>query len=68
MSASSVESAREAGAIDAKNARIDAERERAEAETDGLPTGGSAVGVTMPEEIEDEDIFGEVKRKSRKNW
>ena len=63
-----MESAREAGAIDAKNARIDAERERAEAETDGLPTGGSAVGVTMPEEIEDDDIFGEVKRKSRKNW
>lgn len=63
-----MESAREAGAIDAKNARIDAERERAEAETDGLPTGGSAVGVTMPEEIEEEDIFGEVKRKSRKNW
>ncbi|MBR5105339.1 MAG: hypothetical protein IKU93_02760 [Alistipes sp.] len=63
-----MESAREAGAIDAKNARIDAERERAEAETDGLPTGGSAVGVTMPEEIEEDDIFGEVKRKSRKNW
>lgn len=63
-----MESAREAGAIDAKNARIDAERERAEAETDGLPRGGSAVGVTMPEEIEDDDIFGEVKRRSRKNW
>lgn len=63
-----MESAREAGAIDAKNARIDAERERADAETDGLPTGGSAVGVTMPEEIEEDDIFGEVKRKSRKNW
>ena len=63
-----MESARAAGAIDAKNARIDAERERAEAETDGLPTGGSAVGVTMPEEIEEDDIFGEVKRKSRKNW
>lgn len=63
-----MESAREAGAIDAKNARIDAERERAEAETDGLPTGGSAVGVTMPEEEYEDDIFGEVKRKSRKNW
>ncbi len=63
-----MESAREAGAIDAKNARIDAERERAEAETDGLPTGGSAVGVTMPTEEYEDDIFGEVKRKSRKNW
>lgn len=63
-----MESAREAGAIDAKNARIDAERERAEAEDDGLPTGGSAVGVTMPEEVYEDDIFGEVKRKSRKNW
>lgn len=63
-----MESAREAGAIDAKNARIDAERERAEAETDGLPTGGSAVGVTMPEGVEDVDLFDDVRRKSRKNW
>lgn len=63
-----MESAREAGAIDAKNARIDAERERAEAETDGLPRGGSAVGVTMPEAVEEDDLFGEVRRKSRKNW
>ena len=63
-----MESAREAGAIDAKNARIDAERERAEAETDGLPTGGSAVGVTMPGEEYEDDFFGDIKRKSRKNW
>ena len=62
-----MESAREAGAIDAKNARIDAERERAEAETDGLPTGGSAVGVTMPEEQPDpNDLFGEIERNSRR--
>ena len=62
-----MESAREAGAIDAKNARIDAERERAEAETDGLPTGGSAVGVTMPEEEpEPNDLFGEIERNSRR--
>ena len=63
-----MESAREAGAIDAKNARIDAERERAEAETDGLPTGGSAVGVTMPEEVEDDgdDLFAEIGKNSRR--
>lgn len=63
-----VEAAREAGAIDAKNARIDAERERAEEETDGLPTGGSAMGVSMPEQVHDNDLFGEVARNSRKNW
>ena len=63
-----MESAREAGAIDAKNARIDAERERAEAETDGLPTGGSAVGVTMPSERDKKDLFDEVRDNSRKNW
>lgn len=62
-----MESARAAGAIDAKNARIDAERERAEAETDGLPTGGSAVGVTMPEEEpEPNDLFGDIERNSRR--
>lgn len=61
-----MESAREAGAIDAKNARIDAERERASAETDGMPTGGSAVGVSMPEEPEDNDIFAEIGRNSRR--
>ena len=61
-----MESAREAGAIDAKNARIDAERERASAETDGMPTGGSAVGVSMPEEHEDNDIFAEIGRNSRR--
>lgn len=63
-----MESAREAGAIDAKNARIDAERERAEAETDGLPRGGSAVGVTMPSERGPKDLFDEVRDNSRKNW
>ena len=63
-----MESAREAGAIDAKNARIDAERERAEAETDGLPTGGSAVGVTMPSERGPKDLFDEVRDNSRRNW
>ena len=63
-----MESAREAGAIDAKNARIDAERERAEAETDGLPTGGSAVGVTMPSERGTKDLFDEVRDNSRRNW
>lgn len=60
-----MESAREAGAIDAKNARIDAERERAEAETDGLPTGGSAIEVTMVEE-EPDDLFAEIGRNSRR--
>ena len=62
-----MESAREAGAIDAKNARIDAERERAAEETDGLPTGGSAMAVTMPdEELEPNDLFGDIERNSRR--
>ena len=61
-----MESAREAGAIDAKNARIDAERERAEAETDGMPTGGSAIEVTMVEE-EPDDLFAEIGRNSRRH-
>ena len=62
-----MESAREAGAIDAKNARIDAERERAAEETDGLPTGGSAMAVTMPEEEpEPNDLFGDIERNSRR--
>ena len=64
-----MESAREAGAIDAKNARLDAERERAEEETDGLPTGGSAMAVTMPDEQPaDNDFFYDIQQKSRKNW
>ena len=64
-----MESAREAGAIDAKNARIDAEREKAEEATDGLPTGGSAMGVTMPDvEPAQRDIFYEVGKSNRKNW
>lgn len=64
-----VEAAREAGAIDAKNARIDAERERRAAQTDGMPSPGSAIAnPTSSMMLEEDDIFSEIGKNSRKNW
>ena len=63
-----VEAAREAGAIDAKNARIDAERERVAAETDGMPSPGSAMSTTSEYPEEDNDMFSEIRRHSRRDW
>lgn len=62
-----VEAAREAGAIDAKNARIDAEREKRTAQTDGMPTPGSAI-ATPTAVVEEDDIFSDIHRNSRKRW
>lgn len=63
-----VEAAREAGAIDAKNARIDAERETRAAQTDGMPSPGSAMATPSYGELEEEDLFSEIGRNSRKKW
>lgn len=60
-------SARESGAIEGKNARIDAERERKSKETDGMPQGGSAIAVEEETPAED-DIFAEIGRNNRRNW
>ena len=58
--------AEEQGAIKGKNAKVDAEREKRVAETDGMPTGGSAIEVTMVEE-EPDDLFAEIGRNSRRH-
>ena len=64
-----VEAARNAGAIDAKNARIDAEREKRASQTDGMPSPGSAMATPVPPmEPEEDDLFSEIRRNSRKNW
>lgn len=62
-----VEKAREAGAIDAKNARIDAEREKRSQQTDGMPSPGSAI-ATPTTTVEEDDFFSELGRNSRKKW
>lgn len=58
--------AEEQGAIKGKNAKVDAEREKRATETDGMPVGGSSIGVreTTPE---DNDLFAEISRNSRRN-
>lgn len=64
-----VEAARNAGAIDAKNARIDAEREKRAGMTDGMPSAGSAIATpSTSQAVEDNDLFAEIGRNSRKNW
>lgn len=62
-----IESAREDGAIEGKNARVDAERVRRAQSTDGMPSGGSAVSLSSLDD-EDDDIISEVSRNSRRNW
>jgi hypothetical protein len=58
--------AEEQGAIKGKNAKVDAEREKRATETDGMPVGGSSIGVKedVPEE---NDLFAEISRNSRRN-
>lgn len=58
--------AEEQGAIKGKNAKVDAEREKRAAETDGMPKGGSSLGVkeAMPED--EEDVFSFVSRNTRR--
>lgn len=58
--------AEEQGAIKGKNAKVDAEREKKAAETDGMPKGGSSIGVTEATP-EDDDLFAEISRNSRRN-
>ena len=56
--------AEEQGAIKGKNAKVDAEREKRA--TEGMPVGGSSIGVK--EDVpEDDDLFAEIKRNSRRN-
>lgn len=58
--------AEEQGAIKGKNAKVDAEREKRATETDGMPVGGSSIGVK--EDVpEDNDLFAEISRNSRRN-
>ena len=58
--------AEEQGAIKGKNAKVDAEREKRAAETDGMPKGGSSLGVkeAMPED--EDDVFSFVRKNSRR--
>lgn len=59
-----VEDAKETGAIEARNEKITAKRIKAEAETDGMPMGGSASPIVVEEEPEEDDFLGE----SAKRW
>lgn len=63
-----VEAAREAGAIDAKNARIDAEREKRSTQTDGMPSPGSAIANPTASAMEEDDLFAEIGRNPRRRW
>jgi hypothetical protein len=58
--------AEEQGAIKGKNAKVDAEREKRATETDGMPVGGSSIGVKEATP-EDDDLFAEIARGSRRN-
>ena len=62
-----IASARESGAIEGKNAKVDAERERRAKATDGMPQGGSAMAVEEDAPKED-DVFAEIGRNNRRNW
>lgn len=57
-----VEDAKEAGAIEARNEKITSKRIKAQAETDGMPTGGSSSPIVMDEEPEDDDFLSGVLR------
>lgn len=62
-----IEDAKEAGAIEARNTKITAERIKAENETDGLPMGGGTSPTIEDEEPEDEDAIDEVLRSHRRS-
>lgn len=59
--------AEEQGAIKGKNAKVDAEREKRAAETDGMPKGGSSLGIKEALPEEEEDVFSFVRKNSRRN-
>lgn len=58
--------AEEQGAIKGKNAKVDAEREKKAAETDGMPKGGSSLGVKEALPEDEEDVFSFVRKNSRR--
>lgn len=60
-----VEDAKEAGAIEARNAKITAKRVKAAEETDGMPMGGGTSPIVEEEEPEDDDFIGGVLRDYR---
>jgi hypothetical protein len=57
-----VEDAKEAGAIEARNAKITAKRIKASEETDGLPMGGGASPIVEEENYEDDSAIGGILR------
>lgn len=61
-----VEDAKETGAIEARNEKITAKRIKAEAETDGMPMGGSASPIVVEEEPEEDDFLSSVLRDYEK--
>lgn len=61
--------AEEVGQIKGKNAKIDAERQRKQEETDGLPSPGSAAGVSVKPPVEKTFMEEIVDRSNaRNNW
>lgn len=61
-----VEDAKETGAIEARNEKITAKRIKAEAESDGMPMGGSASPIVVEEEPEEDDFLSGVLRDYEK--
>lgn len=59
--------AEEQGAIKGKNAKVDAEREKRATETDGMPVGGSSIGVKEDVPQEAEDVVSFALNNSRRN-
>lgn len=57
-----VEEAKEAGAIEARNAKITAKRIKADTETDGIPVGGGSSPVVEEENYEDDSAIGGILR------
>ena len=57
------------GEIKGKNAKIDAERQRKQEETDGLPAPGSAAGVTAKPPVQKDFMDALIERSNaRNNW
>lgn len=57
-----VEDAKEAGAIEARNAKITAKRIKASEETDGMPMGGGSSPIVEEENYEDDSAIGGILR------
>ena len=65
-----VAEARTAGEVAGRNAKIDAEREKKSAATDGLPTAGTSAGKEVQAEPESNDFISGIlaKTNARRNW